>query len=269
MNHFVNFLKKSIDNVRVYYLSENKEIRRISKINRHSLFSTFILGVEFKCEDSSSFIGQYNEIIKKGIYCFNTNCEAPYIIDCGANIGISLFYFKTKFPKAEIVAFEPDPLGFTLLTQNVKKLNFTDINLINKGVWNKDGKVKFFGKGDDAGRIVLENSTRQDCIEIKVIRLRSFLQRKVQFLKIDIEGVEGEVLQDISDLLYNVERIFIEYHSKVNEEQKLYKILEILSNSGFKYYLESTTVFSLNPFIAISVIEGLDNLLNIYGYRSN
>lgn len=269
MNHIYNFLKKLINSIWVYYLSDNKEIRRIAKIERHKLFSTNILGVELKCGDSSSFIGQYNEIIKKGIYNFKTQRDNPYIVDCGANIGISIIFFKTKYPNAEIVAFEPDPYVFELLTGNIKNFNFSNITLINKGVCNLNGKVKFCGEGDDAGKIVEVAIPNQDYIMIEVVRLRHFLQKKVQLLKVDIEGAEGEVLQDISDLLYNVERIFIEYHSKINEEQKLHKILEIISNNGFRYYIEGTTIFSSNPFINISVIKGLDNLLNIYGYKNN
>lgn len=269
MNVILKILKKVIKYIRLYKLPENKEIRRIAKIKRHSLFSTNILGVDLKCGDSSSFIGQYNEIIKKEIYCFKTQYEKPYIIDCGANIGISLIFFKIKFPNAVIVAFEPDPRVFQLLSENINNFKFSNITLINKGVWDKDGKVKFFGKGDDSGKIVEANLPNQDYFEIEVASLRPFLQKKVQLLKIDIEGAEFEVLQDISDLLYNVEKIFIEYHSKINEEQKLHKILEILSSNGFRYYIEGTTIFSLNPFISISVIKGLDNLLNIHGYRKH
>jgi FkbM family methyltransferase len=269
MKMILKILKKGINYIRIYILPENKEIRRIEKIPRHTLFATKILGTELKGGDSASFIGQFNEIIKKEIYNFYSKNENPYIIDCGANIGVSVIYFKVKYPTAEIVAFEPDPYVFSLLSENIIKFKFSHVNLINKGVWSKDGKVKFSGKGDDAGEIVEANFQDQDYSEIDVVRLRPFLQKKVHLLKIDIEGVEFDVLQDISDLLYNVERIFIEYHSKINDEQKLHKILEILSNNGFRYYMEQTTLFSLNPFISISVSGELDNLLNIYGYRDH
>lgn len=267
MNHIFKYFKKLIASIRLYYLNENKELRRIAKINRHSLFSTNILGTELKCGDSSSFIGQYIEIIRKGIYNFHTNYEAPYIIDCGANIGISLIYFKSKFPDAEIVAFEPDPYVFALLSENINKFNYSNITLVNKGVWNLNGKVKFYGVGDDAGRIIEANLPNQGCIEIDVISLRTFLQKKVHLLKIDIEGAEFEVLQDISDLLYNVEKLYIEYHSKINEKQKLHNILDILTHCGFRYFIEQTSLFNINPFVNISEINGLDNLLNIYCSR--
>lgn len=261
--------QKGINYIRLYNQRENRELRRIEKIKRRNPFNTNILGAEWKCGDSASFIGQYNEIIKKEIYRFNTQDKCPYIVDCGANIGVSVFYFKTKYPAAEIVAFEPDPTVFTLLVENLQGLNLSNLLLINKGVWNVDGNVKFSGKGDDAGRIVEGSLGDHDYIDIEVVRLRPYLQRKVHLLKIDIEGAEFEVLEDISDLLLNVERIFIEYHSKINEEQKLHNILEILRKNGFRYFLEQTTLYNSNPFINISVSDKLDNLLNIYGYRTH
>jgi FkbM family methyltransferase len=269
MREILRIIKKIIKYIRLYNLPENKEIRRISKIKRHSLFSTNILGIELIGGDSASFIGQFNEIIKKEIYSFNTQADIPYIVDCGANIGMSLIYFKRKFPGAEIVAFEPDPNVFSLLSENINKFDFDNITLFNKGVWNEDGKVIFSGKGDDAGRIIETNFANQDAFDIEVVRLRPFLHKKVHLLKIDIEGAEFEVIQDISDLLNNVEKIFIEYHSKINEEQNLHKILEILHNNGFRYFIEQTTLYNLNPFINITVSDKLDNLLNIYGYRNN
>ena len=42
------------------------------------------------------------------------------IIDCGANIGISLIYLKMVLPQSKIIAFEPDPFLFDYLTRNIK-----------------------------------------------------------------------------------------------------------------------------------------------------
>lgn len=251
-----------------YELSKNgREIYRISKLKRHTLFSTKIYGKPFKFVDSVSFVGQYNEIIKKGIYNFSTDTKSPYIVDCGANVGNSILYFKQKYPNAEIIAFEPDKLVFPILQENINNFSFQNVTLINKGVWSSDGSVCFISKGDDSGKIVKVNHTSIDTEKIEVVRIRAYLNRPVRLLKIDIEGAEYEVLRDISDLLVNVERIFIEYHSSVNEDQNLHLILEILNKAGFRYYLEQTTIFSTNPFIKINHSNGLDNLINIFGYH--
>ena len=40
-------------------------------------------------------------------------------IDCGANIGISILFFKKQYPDCTIMAFEPNPHAFPLLEKNV------------------------------------------------------------------------------------------------------------------------------------------------------
>ncbi|MDW8302856.1 MAG: FkbM family methyltransferase, partial [Bacteroidia bacterium] len=81
------------------------------------------------------------------------------------------------------------------------------------------------------------------------------------------EGAEVIVLEDCSDLLHNVERLFVEYHSFVGKEQKLYKLLEILEKAGFRYQVQHVGVFSQHPFIRISEYLSMDLQLNIFAYR--
>jgi hypothetical protein len=57
----------------------------------------------------------YTEIFTKGIYSFRCTTEAPLIIDCGSNIGMSILNFKTQYPKSRIIAFEPDNSNFEIL----------------------------------------------------------------------------------------------------------------------------------------------------------
>lgn len=266
-----NIAKKIIRELESFYkygVFEYFEIKRISNINRYKLFSTKILKNRIYANDSRSFIGQYNEIFKRKIYNFKPLDNQPYIIDCGANIGLSTIYFKLKFPSSEVIAFEPDPLVFKLLQKNIKSFKFNNVKLVNKGVFNKNGEEKFFGKGDDSGRIISNEVLPKNYRKIKVVSLRNYLRKKVCLLKIDIEGAEYKVIKDINDFLFNVSRIFIEYHSRINRIQELDKILCILKNNGFRFYVENTTIKRVNPFINISKNQDFDNLLNIYGYRA-
>ena len=105
-------------------------------------------------------------------------------------------------------------------------------------------------------------------IEVETIRLRDYLIRKVDFLKIDIEGAENEVIEDIKDLLHHVERIFVEFHSFNNKEQMLPEILAILKNAGFRLHISSPGLVSKNPFVKLNSYANMDNQLNIYGFRS-
>jgi hypothetical protein len=144
---------------------------------------------------------------------------------------------------------------------------FSDVKLYKKACWNTETTLKFYSEGADAGRFANENDTKS-IINVETLRLRSFLNKKVHFLKIDIEGAELVVLEDCKDLLFNVENIFVEYHSFVNKEQELDKLLSILRNAGFRYLIEQHGVVSKNPFMKTDLQMGMDILLNISGYRA-
>jgi FkbM family methyltransferase len=249
-----------------YGFRDYLEVKRISKFKRYNIFSTNILRRQIVSYDSASFLSQYIEIFKRGIYNFNSDTKNPYILDCGANIGLSTIYLKQIFPRAEIISFEPDAVLFKLLTTNLKHFGLDDVTIINKGLWDKDDRIAFYGKGDDAGRIITDEKANDKYDYIEVTTLRPFLKRKVDLLKIDIEGAEYNVINDISDLLPNVEKIFVEYHSCVNKPQDLDKILGILKTADFRYYIESSGKND-NPFIHRNEKKGFDNRLNIFGFR--
>jgi predicted O-methyltransferase YrrM len=59
--------------------------------------------------------------LKAKIYRFNSLITKPLILDCGANVGVSVLYFKRLYPDAEIIAFEPDEDVFAILKQNYEE----------------------------------------------------------------------------------------------------------------------------------------------------
>ncbi|KAK4099535.1 methyltransferase FkbM [Parathielavia hyrcaniae] len=61
----------------------------------------------------------YKEIYEDHCYDMATLPPDPFIIDAGANIGLFSLYFKTKYPAARILAFEPAPQIFDLYRRNL------------------------------------------------------------------------------------------------------------------------------------------------------
>jgi FkbM family methyltransferase len=270
MSRVVNLINKVLNKLNFHFSADGKELRRISGIQRYKNGDTKILGYKFEFVDSASFVVQYLEIYKRRIYNFKTDNEKPFIIDCGANVGVGTLYFKTLYPNAEVVAFEPDKQIFRALKQNIENSGCKDILLINKGVWNTEGTIQFIHEGADGGNILDSQSIvsdHQKLIEIETTSLRKYLDRKVDFLKIDIEGAEATVFEDCDSLLKNVQQIFIEFHSAVNKPQELHSILNILAKNGFRYYVESAGLINNEPFIKRDTINNYDNLLNICAYK--
>ena len=66
-----------------------------------------------------------------------------------------------------------------------------------------------------------------------------FIGERVDFLKLNIEGQELPVLDEVahSGRLRNVRELVVEYHSWPNKEQRLGEILNLLDEQGFRYLI--------------------------------
>ena len=246
-----------------------EEYKQLKKTPRFKEITIKFLGNNIKVPDVASLLFLNHEIFGLEIYKFKSENKSPTIIDCGANIGLSVIYFKRLFPNAKVIAFEPDKKIFDYLKFNINSFDFKDVKLVNKGLWKDETTLKFFSEGADGGRIS-NNNEHENIIEIQTVKLSHYLNNEtpIDFLKLDIEGAETEVLLEGEAYLNQVKNIFIEYHSFSQQKQTLSTILSILENNGFRYYIEHIGVKSKHPFVSINDYVGFDNQLNIFGYKA-
>jgi FkbM family methyltransferase len=219
--------------------------------------------------DYPSFLSTVEELFVNKIYSFESFENNPKIIDCGANIGLSILFFKLKFPNCKITAFEADPKVFECLKENIKSFDFDGVKLVNKALWDRETTLEFFSEGADGGRIDDNVVGNGQLIKVETTTLSDYIKEDIDFLKIDIEGAEYKVLEECKDFLVNVKNIFVEYHSFSDKTQVLDRILHILKDSGFRFYISSTGIKSLQPYEYINKSLGMDNQLNIFGYRND
>ncbi len=245
-----------------------EKYKELKKLPRYTNGSIVIFGKKFHFVDSASFIFIYEEIFRKKIYKFNAKSENPVIIDAGANIGLSVIYFKMIYPNANVIAFEPDEHVFSVLQKNVDSHRFKEVQLVKKGLWTEETELSFNAEGADAGRI---SNNKQDAkiTKIKTTKLSNYLKdNKVDLLKIDIEGAEFEVLKEAGPYLKNVQNMFVEYHSFVGQEQVLHQLLGVLSMAGLRIiniHVPGIPVDS--PFTDSKEYGGMDLQLNIFAIR--
>lgn len=213
-----------------------------------------------------AFYDTYKEIFEKKMYEFKTTDLSPTILDCGANMGVSVLYFSKQFPNSKIVAFEPDQTVLPYLEKNIKQQNIQNVELYKKGVWTEESELSFYTDNGLGGRIGIEYHN-QIPTKIQTVRLKDFLKQPIAMLKMDIEGAEFDVIKDCEDKLHYVQHIFIEYHSFFNEEQHLEDILSIFKRQGFRYHLRESFSRS-RPFIDKRLVnEKFDLAINVFAYR--
>jgi FkbM family methyltransferase len=230
------------------------------KMKSHLLF-----GKTLYFTDSIQLVNGLKEIFIEEMYRQELKAN-PYIIDCGANIGLSVIYMKQQYPYAEIVAFEPDETNFQLLSKNVDSFGYGDVKLCKEAIWIDNTTLRFSSQGTMTSKI--EMGAGAGTIEVKAIRLRNLLNREVDFLKIDIEGAEYKVLCDIADKLFLVKNMFLEYHGTFAQNKELTAVFKMISDAGFNYYIkEAATLFDY-PFQRTKKSDiGYDVQLNIFCFR--
>ena len=181
-----------------------------------------------------------------------------------ANIGVSILYFKRLYPDSQIIGFEPDPKIFKILQENLRFCNNDQVKVINKAVWNKETSINFLPDDADGGKI-----TEEGQLTVQSVRLSDYLSENIDFLKMDIEGAEHDVLPSISSNLKNVKFLFLEVHLEYNNSQKLENILSILRSNGFVYSLETAKSLSFKELLLAKNRNGFTQQLNIFAINEN
>jgi len=185
----------------------------------------------------------FKEILLRESYRFDSRTEAPCILDCGANIGLATLYFKWLYPKARITAFEPDPATFAVLRHNVERNRLSDIVLHNIALWNEAEAVTLFV--DEATPGALTMSTIHSRLPGRPLlvsgrKLSEFIDGTVDFLKLDVEGAEEIVLDDLllSGKIALIHEGLIEYHHKISgHTSHLSRFLAKLEAAGLEYHV--------------------------------
>jgi FkbM family methyltransferase len=232
---------------------------------RRAFGTTGIAGFKVSYPSLPSLRYLFREIFLRQEYQFTTATPKPFIIDCGANIGLAALYFKALYPAAELLAFEPDPDAFVCLSSNVAQNGLGGIALRNAALAGEDGEIVLYASSSGPGGLnvsVHKARSGGEPRRVTACKLSTFITRPVDLLKMDIEGAESEVLAELrsSGKLPLVSRIVLEYHHHISAaSDALSGLLEILESSGFGYQLSGSLARPLRP-------GGFQDIL-IYAYR--
>lgn len=210
-----------------------------------------IRGIKFSFDNQKEFQSIYEDIFKNKDYKFEADSNSPFILDCGSHIGMSILYFKKLYPKAKIIGFEPNPETLKILRVNMKQNNLKDVKLVNAALADKKGKVIFYKakkikdiwkkdawRWDEAALVkpMFYKPKKFEIIRVPATRLSSYMNKKVDLIKLDIEGMETRIIKEIETKLDRVGEIIMEFHgSKLNKSNNIENILSILDKHSFRY----------------------------------
>lgn len=139
------------------------------------------------------------------------------VADVGAHIGLYAVALGRRVgPAGQVTAFEPDPRNYQHILRH-SRLNGlgSQLCVVNAAVGKQDGTISFSGDKDIQNQIVPDGTP--GARQVPVVRLDThFAGKRLDLLKVDVEGFEEEVLAGAEGLLANAARaprnIFIEVH---------------------------------------------------------
>lgn len=208
--------------------------------------SAQVIGIRLEFANSESFLFLLEEIFIRLSYRFLSRNPRPIIIDCGSNIGVSVAYFKKSYPGSKILAFEPDPASFALLRRNVEQNALDGVDLKQMALCDRRGAIDFFRDSKDISSginsTILQRVTNAERISVEAGLLSDYIAEEVDFLKLDVEGVEEIVLQDLAShgKLRLVREMVMEYHHHASRgEDKMSSALSLLEENGFGYQIDA------------------------------
>jgi FkbM family methyltransferase len=181
--------------------------------------------------------------------------DAKIIVDVGANVGYFSQYARAHYPNAIIYAFEPDIANYTKLVHNVAYL---DVIHSRYAISNTRGVKTFYVNKHSMSSSFVKRATSTKKTDVICFALNDLFKR-IDILKIDVEGAEEQVFQSLPPTQY----ITGEYHKDLVPHQfdpRQYVDCESITKT---YLNPNRYIFSIETFIKTNVQK------TSYGKESN
>src|ERR671939_1812505 len=214
--------------------------------------------IEFYCKNNKDDFTTMTMREDEIIHHFNTK-QGDIVVDVGAHIGkYTLIASKRVGANGKVIAIEAHPGNYEMLNRNIKLNGLTNVTTLNYAVYSKESKIKLYVPDEEFGytmhhsimfsylspKYSLKGKENEKFIEVNANMLDNLLQknglfREVNWIKIDVEGAEFEVLKGATEILSNSKEIclLIEVHNPYDTNH--YKqIIDFLKYYNFKIQFE-------------------------------
>lgn len=172
------------------------------------------------------------------------------VLDVGASIGDTTVPFAIKVGEnGYVIAVEPEPTNIAYLKANVSP--FKNVHIIQKAAWNCHEKVKLYLHDMPTGHSMLDKFN--EYIEVEADTLDNMVRglvRNVDFLKIDVQGVELQALQGAEKLLESIKKLVVETHLLAGKNTAP-EVIEFLKQRKFNIKVTKEKYVPDNTFFKV------------------
>jgi FkbM family methyltransferase len=176
--------------------------------------------------------------------------KTPLIVDCGANIGLTSLWYSRRFPRAHVVAVEPQEDNFALLKRNVS--GRANITPIMAAVWNRKTQVSLANADGQPWGWRTRQSDAGGLTTVTLPELLTGLDNMIPMIvKIDIEGAEVDLFRSNFEWARTVPLIVFEPHDwMLPWRGTFHAIISALVHSPRDYLFRDQTVFAFTHELA-------------------
>ena len=194
------------------------------------------------------------------------------LVDIGAHKGESIKLFSKNFIIKKIISFEASPINFEFLKkkidENKQEYNNTEIVLENIALGAENKIIEFNQFNESSSSTIkdinkeskyykrkfrlinfLNNKKTFQKIKIKVLKLKDYIEKnnikKIDFIKIDTEGYEFEILLGLENKIKLVDIIMFEHHydNMIKKGYTFENINKLLIKNNFNKIYKSRMPF--------------------------
>ena len=181
--------------------------------------------------------------------------EGDIVVDIGAHMGrYTIPSAKSVGVSGKVIAVEAHPYNFGILQHNLKLNKLTNVSLLNSAAYSKKANLKLYLPDEDLGYTMhhsvmtnylstkYNNEIERKYIEVEADTLDNLLKSSgittVNWIKIDVEGAEYEVLKGAREILSTNKpiSILVEVHGK----ETYGPTIELLRSNNFNIEFERT-----------------------------
>lgn len=188
--------------------SQRKEALELEKLDYiyHFLFCNIPISMYipyFKKDIIQRYIFRHKRFFEANILTYvkeNYLHQSMVYLDCGANIGNHTIFFSLVAKAKKVYAFEGLKDTYEILDKNIRLNNLEQVKAYNYVLGAHEGYAEVSTYTDDniGGTSFSETSESK----IKMIKIDDFdIEEKVDFIKMDVEGFEANVLRGMEQLL--------------------------------------------------------------------
>ncbi len=246
------------------------KIKKLLKIGNQKLIEIYVTKYDYKAycppniNDFISMTSREDDIIEH----FRPKKD-DNVVDIGAHIGrYAIISSKMVGENGKVVAIEANPAVFEMLNKNIKLNQLTNILSLNYAVYSQETTIKLFLPNDEENMTIYNSimperaNNKEKFVEVNANTLDTIIQStgikedSINWIKIDVEGAEYEVLQGSTSILSQSKDIalLVEIHN-LGEGRNMYgPIVNFLNNYNFKIDFEKTyesgekhVIFKKNP----------------------